>query len=207
MYHLCILRARRSDEPDLEALASQNIFPDVNNDGTVDIIDLLIVASEIGSTDNSAPMFTNNLVGISSFTAANLTQWINFAKRLEIKDRRVLSGIEVLERLLEHMLTLEVLPKETVLLHNYPNPFNPETWIPFQLAKPATVSISIYAADGKHVRQLELGQLPAGVYQDKPFAGHWDGKNKFGESVASGVYFYTLIADDFSETRKMLIRK
>ena len=96
---------------------------------------------------------------------------------------------------------------ETALLSNYPNPFNPETWIPYQLAESAEVTVTIHAADGKLVRRLELGQLPAGVYQDKDRAAYWDGKNELGERVASGVYFYTLTAGDFSATKKMLIRK
>ena len=99
------------------------------------------------------------------------------------------------------------VPKETVLLSNYPNPFNPETWIPYQLAKPAKVTVSIYATDGTLVRTLALGHQPAGVYQDKSRAAYWDGKNELGEPVASGVYFYTLKAGNFTATRKMLIRK
>ena len=98
-------------------------------------------------------------------------------------------------------------PKETDLLTNYPNPCNPETWIPYQLSKPAEVTVTIYAADGKLVRTLALGHQPAGVYQSKSRAAYWDGKNEVGEPVASGVYFYTLKAGDFTATRKMLIRK
>ena len=98
-------------------------------------------------------------------------------------------------------------PNETAIDQNYPNPFNPETWIPYRLAESADVSISIYAADGKLVRTLELGHQPVGIYQDKNRAAYWDGKNDVGEPVASGVYFYTLTADDFTATRKMLIRK
>ena len=95
----------------------------------------------------------------------------------------------------------------TALLSNYPNPFNPETWIPYQLAEPAEVKVSIYSADGKLVRTLELGQVPAGVYSEKDRAAYWDGQNEQGEPVASGVYFYTLKAGEFSATRKMVIRK
>ena len=101
----------------------------------------------------------------------------------------------------------QTTPIQTELLPNFPNPFNPETWIPYQLAAPADVSISIYSADGKIVRTLALGHLPAGTYQSRSRAAYWDGKNEFGESVASGIYFYTLTAGDFSATRKMLIRK
>ena len=102
---------------------------------------------------------------------------------------------------------LSASPMETSLLPNYPNPFNPETWIPYRLAKSADVSVSIYTTDGKLIRKLTLGHLPAGIYGDKSRAAYWDGKNTQGEPVASGVYFYTLTAGDFSATRKMLIRK
>ena len=98
-------------------------------------------------------------------------------------------------------------PPETVLLSNYPNPFNPETWIPYQLTTPAEVTVAIYAVDGRLVRTLALGHQSAGVYQRKSRAAYWDGKNEQGEPVASGVYFYTLKAGDFTATRKMLIRK
>ena len=98
-------------------------------------------------------------------------------------------------------------PKETLLLPNYPNPFNPETWIPYQLAKSADVTVSIYAADGKLVRRLAFGYQPAGVYRIRSRAAYWDGKNAVGESVASGVYFYTFSAGDFTATRKMLVVK
>ena len=100
-----------------------------------------------------------------------------------------------------------VIPVETRLHHNYPNPFNPETWIPYQLAKPADVKLHIYAVDGTLVRTLVLGHQAAGMYQSRSHAAYWDGKNEFGEKVASGVYFYTLTANDFSATRKMLILK
>ena len=97
--------------------------------------------------------------------------------------------------------------REDALLVNFPNPFNPETWIPYQLSKPAEVTITIYAVDGQVVRTLTLGHQVAGMYQSRSRAAYWDGKNAFGEPVASGVYFYTLTAGDFAATRKMLIRK
>ncbi len=99
------------------------------------------------------------------------------------------------------------IPERTVLLPNYPNPFNPETWLPYALAQPADVSISIYSADGRLVRRLDLGYQSAGMYVSRGRAVYWDGTNDVGESVASGVYFYTLTAGDFSATRKLLIRK
>ena len=97
--------------------------------------------------------------------------------------------------------------RENALLANFPNPFNPETWIPYHLAKPTEVTITIYAVNGQVVRELELGHQPAGIYQTHSRAAYWDGRNAFGEPVASGVYFYRLTAGDFTATRKMLIRK
>ncbi|MDE0396956.1 MAG: T9SS type A sorting domain-containing protein [Candidatus Poribacteria bacterium] len=102
---------------------------------------------------------------------------------------------------------IAVLPDNTQLLANYPNPFNPETWIPYQLAAAADVTLTIYAVDGKPVRTLALGQQPGGMYQSKGRAAYWNGRNEHNEPVASGLYFYTLTAGEFSETRKMLIKK
>ena len=99
-----------------------------------------------------------------------------------------------------------VLPTETSLLLNYPNPFNPETWIPYQLADAADVTLTIYNFQGVVIRQLALGHQLAGFYHGQGRAAHWNGKNQLGEPVASGVYFYKLVAGEFSATRKMLIQ-
>ena len=99
------------------------------------------------------------------------------------------------------------IPEITALHYNYPNPFNPETWIPYQLSKPADVTLTIYDIQGHVVRFLDFGHQDAGLYQDRSRAAHWDGRNTHGELVASGVYFYTLTAGDFTATRKMLILK
>ena len=98
-------------------------------------------------------------------------------------------------------------PPKSALLPNYPNPFNPETWIPYQLAKPAKVTLTIYNMRGVVIRELKVGHQAAGVYTSRSRAIHWDGRNNIGEKVATGAYFYTLKAGDFSATRKMLIRK
>ena len=100
-----------------------------------------------------------------------------------------------------------VKPRQTVLLANYPNPFNPETWIPYQLAQSADVTVAIYTAEGQQVRKLAIGHKPAGIYESKSRAAYWNGRNEHNEPVASGLYFYTLMAGDFTATRKMLIRK
>ena len=100
-----------------------------------------------------------------------------------------------------------VMPAETALLPNYPNPFNPETWIPYELKKPAEVVLTIYGMNGQRVRMLEMGHQPAGEYRSRESAAYWDGRNQQGEAVANGVYFCTLTAGDFTATRKMLVSK
>ena len=172
---------------------------DVNGDGVVNIIDLVTVAAALG-TGESAPALHPE--ALTMLTTAEVQQWLSEAQQLNLTDTTSQLGIRYLEQLLAALT-----PKETTLLPNYPNPFNPETWMPYQLATPAHVSVSIYSTDGKLIRKLDLGDQPMGIYQGKSRAAHWDGKNELGESVASGVYFYTLTAGEFSATRKMLIRK
>ena len=101
----------------------------------------------------------------------------------------------------------DLIPKSTVLLANYPNPFNPETWLPYQLANDAEVAMRIYSSAGHLVRHLDLGFQQAGYYIDKSRAAYWDGCNDFGERLASGVYFYQLSTPESSATRKMVIMK
>ena len=108
--------------------------------------------------------------------------------------------------LLESVLA-EMRPEKTVLLANYPNPFNPETWIPYHLANDTDVQILIYDINGALVRQLDLGHQRAGYYTNRSRAAYWDGRNEFGEQVATGVYFYHLQADNMSLLRKMVILK
>jgi hypothetical protein len=104
-------------------------------------------------------------------------------------------------------LIASVIPSRSELLANFPNPFNPETWIPFQLHEASDTSITIYDVHGRIVRQLELGYIPAGVYQTKAKAAYWNGTNDTGERVASGIYFYHLKSGEFSASRKMVILK
>ena len=107
---------------------------------------------------------------------------------------------------LEELIAYEI-PAETELLRNYPNPFNPETWIPYRLAEDADVSLTIYDAYGSLVRSVDIGHQIAAVYDTRAKAIYWDGRNQFGEQVASGLYFYHLSAGDFSGTRRMVILK
>ena len=101
----------------------------------------------------------------------------------------------------------DVHPSETILAQNFPNPFNPETWIPYQLEKSADVTLQIYDTSGGIVRTIDLGFKSQGFYMTRSTAAYWDGRNNMGEQVASGVYFYSLQTADFSATRKMLILK
>ena len=186
---------------DLGAGTPANLRTDVNRDGVINIQDLILVAQHLGESTTSAAPSAIAIDGLE-LDPAMIQVWIAQAQVENDGSLAFRQGIANLERL----LTL-FIPEETALLHNYPNPFNPETWIPYQLAKPAEVTLTIYAVNGTLVRTLLLGHQPAGIYQTRNRAIYWDGKNEVGESVASSIYFYTLTAGDFTATRKMLIQK
>ena len=173
---------------------------DVNKDGIVNIQDLVLAANALGGVAAAPNVHVQSLGMLSK---KKVQQWLLQAQQLTPMDVRSKRGIAVLEQLLAALTP----PKRTVLLSNYPNPFNPETWIPYHLAEPADVTLTIYGIDGKIVRRLDLGHQVAGFYQSRSRAAYWDGRNALGEPVANGVYFYTLKAGDFSATKKMLIRK
>ena len=172
---------------------------DLNGDHLVDIVDLVLVANAFGA-DAAAPSLNPQI--LEQLTAADVKEWLTQAQKITLTDPDYKRGISVLEQL-HKALT----PKATILLPNFPNPFNPETWIPYHLSKDADVTLHIYAVNGILVRTLVLGHQAAGRYQSRSRAAYWDGRNERGEPVASGVYFYTLTAGDFTATRKMLIRK
>ena len=177
---------------------------DVNGDGTVNIRDILLAAALMRAEAAAPSLYTNTRTKRDNLPLKpeDIQLWLTQAEQLESRDVTLQRGVIVLKHLME-MLT----PKNTALLSNYPNPFNPETWIPYQLSEPADVSISIYAADGKLVRTLNLGYQAVGIYHQRSRAAYWDGRNMQGEPVASGVYFYTLTAGEFTATRKMVIKK
>ena len=171
---------------------------DVNGDGVVSILDLIRIAQGIGNTTASAaPM-----IGAESVDPATIEAWIAQARLEDDGSLAFKEGIENLENLLASLI-----PEETALLRNYPNPFNPETWIPYQLAESAEVTLIIYDMNGQLVRRLAVGHQAAGIYRSRSRAVYWDGRNQLGESVASGLYFYTLTAGEFTATRRMLILK
>ena len=182
---------------------------DMNGDGVVNIFDLVTVAGAFGNAA-AAPSFHPQV--LATVTAADVQGWLTQAQHMALTTPAYLRGIAVLEQLLSALT-----PKETALLPNYPNPFNPETWIPYHLAHAADVTLTIYDTKGAVVRRLDLGHQPAGYYTDRSKAAYWNGCNASGESIASGVYFYQLRAGrsglsmphrrDYSATRKMLILK
>ena len=171
---------------------------DLNRDGVVSILDLILAAQGLGKTVASAAP----TVATESVDAATIEAWIAQARLEDDGSLAFKEGIENLEGLLASLI-----PKKTALLANYPNPFNPETWIPYQLAYAADVTLTIYDTEGVLVRQLDLGYQQAGYHTDRTRAAYWDGRNHLGESVGSGVYFYQLRAGDYFTTRKMVILK
>ena len=218
----------RTENTDIKSVEGSHLGEDVNNDGVVSILDLVLVAANFGQTgENTADVNNDGVVDIADLvlvagvldntaaapfawshdmenapTRSDVQKWLTQAQRLNLTDASALRGVHYLQQLLAGLT-----PKETSLLPNYPNPFNPETWIPYQLAEPADVTVSIYSVNGELVRRLTLGHQPVGVYTSRSRAAYWDGRNALGEPVASGVYFYTLTTGDFTATRKMLIKK
>ncbi len=180
--------------------AITNPRTDVNGSGTVDVTDLILVLGNLDD-DVAAPAIAIDV------------------KALDVDFDRVQEQVEVLlasgdrsiaaQRALlylQHLLA-SARPDETVLLANYPNPFNPETWIPYHLAESTEVRVNIYDAQGVLVRALTLGHQAAGYYTSRSRAAYWDGRNALGERVASGIYFYQLQTDAVSPLRKMVILK
>ncbi len=176
-----------------------DLAADVNGDGIVNILDLVMVA---GALEDAAAAPSADPRALTSLTATDVGQWLTQTRTLDLTDAISRHGVLFLERLLAALT-----PKETALLPNYPNPFNPETWIPYHLASDAEVQLTIYDAKGALVRRLALGHQGAGYYTDRNRAAYWDGRNQRGDSVASGVYFYQLRTEHFSAVRKMMIVK
>ena len=187
---------------DLGKTKSANARTDVNGDGKRNILDLNVVARHLGEI-TGIPKAAPSLVSIDTqVSPAMIRAWIAASHAENDGSLAFQLGIANLQQLLTSLI-----PEETLLLSNYPNPFNPETWIPYQLAETSDVQICIYAVNGTLVRTLDVAHQSAGIYQQRNRAAYWDGRNQLGEPVASGVYFYTLTAGDFTATRKMLIRK
>ena len=173
---------------------------DVNADGTINIADVLLVIEALDDpVAAAAPSFGETLPFLDP---ARLAMQLDLLRAEGDGSMKYAHAIAFFESLLA-----TIRPAETQLLANYPNPFNPETWIPYHLANPSDVRITIYDTRGVLVHQLDLGYQREGYYTRRSRAAYWDGRNAVGERVASGVYIYQLQADHLSLLRKMIIVK
>ncbi len=178
----------------------ENPKVDVNRDCIVNIIDLLIVAAHIGeSTNTSAP---NKSTLLSQDHIVQIDKWLSEAYQADDGSEVFKYGIANLEALMKN-----IIPEKTVLLPNYPNPFNPETWIPYDLGQDTNVNINIYNMQGETIKEIHIGFQKAGTYRTKSQAVFWDGRNTNGEPVSSGVYYYSLNDGNTKTIRQMVLLK
>jgi len=185
--------------------------PDVNRNGIVDLYDYILVGQHFGEEYDELPQappaikftkdypeITRALLDIYKLTRNQTSpEFIGLNRLLE----KLIQSTEMWQR------GLESQPTSNQLGQNYPNPFNPETWIPYQLADFSSVVITVFDVTGKPVRTLHLGYNPPGLYLNKAKAAYWDGKNNAGETVASGLYFYSIQAGNFTAVRKMVVAR
>ena len=183
-----------------DAMGTSNARYDVNGDGTVNFLDLLLVFDNRDPGAAGAP----TIVGMK-MSAAQIDIIKEQIDLLIATNDRSPAAMRVLVYLQQLLVTAR--PEKTQLLANYPNPFNPETWIPYELATDTNVRLTIYNTQGVVIRTLQLGHQSAGYYTGRDRAAYWDGRNALGEQVASGLYFYQLETDEMSLMRKMVILK
>ena len=184
----------------IDALGTSDAQSDVNNDGTVDFLDVVLVFDNRDDNAAAAP----TIVGMK-LSAAQIDRIQEQIDLLLATNDRSPAAMRTLVYLQQLLVTAR--PGKTQLLANYPNPFNPETWIPYELATDTHVEITIYNTQGVVIRRLQLGQQSAGYYTGRDRAVYWDGRNALGEQVASGLYFYQFETDEMSSLRKMVILK
>ena len=173
---------------------------DVNGDGTVNVFDLVeIIANRDPGAAGAPTLFGMKM---SAAQIDSLQEQIDLLIAMNDRSPAALRTLIYLQQLL-----VTARPEKTQLLANYPNPFNPETWIPYELATDTDVRLTIYNTQGVVIRTLQLGHQSAGYYTGRDRAAYWDGRNVLGEQVASGLYFYQLETDEMSLMRKMVILK
>ena len=218
---------------DLHITAAPN--PDANLDGRINVLDLILVAQHFTEQPPSNPQADTNKDGVVNlfdlvFVVEHLSQNAAAPSQLALIEsipstakeviaaQRALRELEAMPsktprvqlaiELLRHYLSIaDRNVRETKLLPNYPNPFNPDTWIPYQLSESADVTVQIYDVSGHLVRTIDVGHKPVGYYLTRERAVYWDGRNESGERISSGVYFYTLTAGGYTHTRRMVIVK
>ena len=186
----------------IDALGTRNAAYDVNGDGTVNFLDVVLVFDNRDAGVAAAPTIVRNL----KLTAIQIERIEEQIDLLIATNDRSPAAMRVLVYM-QQLLVTETRPEKTQLFANYPNPFNPETWIPYELATDTHVKITIYNTQGVVIRTLQFGHQSAGYYTDRDRAAYWDGRNALGEQVASGLYFYQLETDEMSSMRKMVILK
>ena len=179
--------------------SGEDLAGDANGDGAVTIVDLVMVASHFGeATDAVAAAPQLPRTGDSDL----IQEWLTQANRADDGSETYRAGVAVLKRLLRG-----IPGGVTRLLPNYPNTFNPETWMPFELTEAADVTVHIYGEDGAVVRSLDLGRRAEGYHTGAADAAYWDGRNELGEQVASGVYVYEMRAGEHRALRRMALMK
>ena len=173
---------------------------DVNDDGAVNFLDLLLVFDNRDDDAAAAPAIVG--IKLNAVQIDRIEEQIDLLIATNDRSPAALRTLVYLQQLL-----VTARPEKTQLFANYPNPFNPETWIPYELATDTHVKITIYNTQGVVIRTLQFGHQSAGYYTDRDRAAYWDGRNALGEQVASGLYFYQLETDEMSSLRKMVILK
>ena len=173
---------------------------DVNDDKKLDILDYVLVDVAVDTGAAGAPALLG--MKLSAIQIDVLQEQIDLLIATNDRSPAAMRTLIYLQQLIA-----TARPEQTQLLANYPNPFNPETWIPYELATDTDVRLTIYNTHGVVIRTLELGHQSAGYYTGRDRAAYWDGRNAFGEQVASGIYFYQLETDTLSSLRKMVILK
>ena len=184
----------------IDALGTSNAAYDVNGDGAINFLDVVLVFDNRDDNVAGAP----TIVGMK-LSAAQIDVIKEQIDLLIATNDRSPAALRTLVYLQQLLVTAR--PEKTQLFANYPNPFNPETWIPYELATDTHVKITIYNTQGVVIRTLQFGHQSAGYYTDRDRAAYWDGRNALGEQVASGLYFYQLETDEMSLMRKMVILK
>ncbi len=188
----------------IELLLEQQYAADVTGDNIVTALDAALILQY------SAGLITEFPKGQSSIAPA---------LNPKSQDKLLIEAIEQLETVflnkkqrqvldqLKQLGSQRMIPPHTALLPNYPNPFNPETWIPYHLAQDSNVIIRIYNIKGELIRTINLGEKNAGVYTSRNKTAHWNGRTQTGEGAASGIYYYTIQTSNFTATRKMVLVK
>lgn len=193
-----------------------NARTDINKDGEINLEDLVSIINIIQENQTAAAAPTHkHRTGTLTYAMPNRIRSLSdtgvahlyaFYRKIE-EIRGDATQIALVKRFLEQLLMPVDNPLETKLHPNYPNPFNPETWIPYQLAEDAEITIRIYNTSGEIIRTLFSGHQVSGYYITRDKAIYWDGRNNLGEAVASGIYIYELATPTLKRTRKLVIIK